>query len=120
MKLIIKRDQADVKGFFGGHKGVNFSLSIRVEITQEEKELIDRYKVGDYLLVSSDLLAHMAVKEGIRTTLSINDLTNGKSFTVDSISTLLKLEEEIKNGCQNLKDLLMVMRTFGGEEVLEI
>ena len=50
MKLTIKRDQADVKGVFGGHKGMKFLLSYRVELTPEEQGLITRYKAEHHPL----------------------------------------------------------------------
>ena len=117
MKLIIKRNQADVKGLFGGHKGVQFSLYAKANITSEEQVLVDRYKVGDYILASYE--APLG-KEIFEFKLSVNNLFGGRTTTLDSISTLLSLEDEIKKGCQNLKNLLLVMSTFGGEEVLEI
>ena len=37
----------------------------------------------------------------------------------DSVVGLLEDEEKIKDTCQNLKILLDVMTSFGGEEVVE-
>ena len=51
MKLIIRRDQAAKKGLFGAHKGMRFSLYCRVEISPEEQNLIDTYKVYDHVLM---------------------------------------------------------------------
>ena len=50
MRLTIKRNQADQKGIFGGHKGVNFTLYSKAELTHDERALIERYKVGDHIL----------------------------------------------------------------------
>lgn len=50
-----KRDQAAKTGLFGGHKGMNFTLSCRVKLEPEEKELINRYKVEDYALTYRDV-----------------------------------------------------------------
>lgn len=50
MKLVIRRNQADMKGFFGGHKGVKFSLFAKADITEEEQALIRKYMVGGYEL----------------------------------------------------------------------
>jgi hypothetical protein len=119
MKLIIKRNQADVKGVFGGHKGVRFSLFAKADINSDERALIDRYKVGDYILASYEQPIKRT-SEKLEFHLSVNSLVNGKTTELESISTLLDLEEEIKKGCQNLKNLLLVMSTFGGEEVIEI
>ena len=96
MKLIIRRNQADVKGFFGGHKGVRFSLYAQVRISDEEKALIDRYKVGDYILAEYELRLGRDI---VRFTWSVNDLIRGKSVETDDIATLLKLEESVKRGC---------------------
>lgn len=117
MKLTIKRDQADVKGIFGGHKGVRFSLSAKVKLSDEERGLIDRYKASEYILASYEKIIG---GEKFETHFSVNDFINGRTVEINDISTLLDLEEQIKGGCQNLKNLLTVMRTFGGEEVIEI
>ena len=50
MKLHIKRSQADVKGMFGGHKGVSFTLSLKLELSPEETSLIEKYAVWHYPL----------------------------------------------------------------------
>ena len=118
MKLTIKRDQADLKGVFGGHKGVNFSLYAKADITNDEQKLIEHYKVGGYILAS--YILPIKGSENYEFHLSVNSLTNGDKTTTGSISTLLELEEKIKEGCHNLKNLLEVMKTFGGEEVIEI
>jgi hypothetical protein len=39
---------------------------------------------------------------------------------VEDVTELLELEEKIKEACKNLKILLAVMASFGGEEVIEI
>lgn len=118
MKLTIKRDQADVKGLFGGHKGVRFSLYTKADITGDERELIDRYKISEYILASYDL--SIKGSGSLEFHLTVNRLINGNKTETESISTLLELEDKIKEGCQNLKNLLEVMETFGGEEVIEI
>lgn len=47
-------------------------------------------------------------------------MERGRLSPFHLISIPLDLEEEIKKGCQNLKNLLLVMSSFGGEEVIEI
>jgi len=117
MKLRITRNQADVKGLFGGHKGVAFSLHARAEVSPDERKLIDHYKVGDYTLATyEDVYKGQPFQVGY----SVNDLINGKNAELTSVSSLLALEDSIKNGCRNLKDLLSVMSTFGGEQEIEI
>jgi hypothetical protein len=119
MKLTIKRNQADQKGFFGGHKGVNFSLYSKADLTQEEHALIERYKVGDLILAEYTWRPRSG-GQPVEVAIRVNTLANGTTDTTDSITTLLDLEEAIKGGCRNLKSLLRVMSTFGGQEVIEI
>ena len=118
MTLTIRRNQADVKGFFGGHKGVNFSLQGRATITNEEKALIAKYKVGEYNLASYQIKPKG--REAIEFRISVDGIIAGQSVETDDINTLLELEQAMKTGCANLKSLLSVMATFGGEETFQI
>ena len=117
MKLTIRRNQSDVKGVFGGHKGVSFALYAKVDISSDEKALIERYKVGEYTLAHRELKIG---KEMVPFNLTVIKLLNGDTTNTDSIVTLRQLEEDIKEGCRNLKNMLSVMETFGGEETIEI
>jgi hypothetical protein len=114
MKLTIRRDQSAKKGLFGGHKGMNFSLFCQVEISQKEQELIDKYKVQEHVLTWQE-------HEGTQIpSLTVQDLVQGKTTEIGDVATLLNNEEVIKGACQDFKNLLMVMASFGGEEVIEI
>jgi hypothetical protein len=118
MKLTIRRNQADVKGFFGGHKGVTFSLFTQVDIKPEERALIDKYKVGESILASS---VHQRVGgEKFTYTCTVNKLINGHMETMWDLAELQQWEEQIKSSCRNMKTALEVMATFGGEEVIDI
>jgi Pyruvate/2-oxoacid:ferredoxin oxidoreductase gamma subunit len=118
MKLTIKRNQADVKGFFGGHKGVNFSLSGQCEVSQDEKGLIEKYKIADYVLARYEKQGKGA--EPIDLSITVNGIISGTTIQTGDIKTLLELEEAMKNGCANMKELLGVMASFGGEQVFQI
>ena len=118
MKLTIKRNQADVKGLFGGHKGVNFSLYGRCEISEGEKALVAKYKIGEYTLADYKIKSRKG--DSIDFRISIDGIVAGKTVETDDINTLLELETAMKEGCKNMKNLLMVMATFGGEEVFEV
>lgn len=113
MKLIIKRDQQVQKGIFGGHKGMTFLLSCRVELSPEEEALIEKYKVEDYVLT------YTKTSSGETRIHSIRSLMQGATEEAKDITTLLNNEEIIKDACKNFKTLLEVMATFGGEEVIE-
>lgn len=117
MKLEIWRDQNDVKGLLGGHKGVNFKLVTRVQLSPEEIALISKYKVGDEVLVTYQLPGH---REDIQFHITVNQLMAGYTENTRDVATMIELEDAIKSRCANLKNWLLVMATFGGYEAVEI
>lgn len=107
MKLFLKREQADK--FFGG---VAFVLNIHVEITTEERELIQKYKTyKEVLLVKTDSF--------FAEDLTIQDLLGYLKFNCKSIDEVLGYEKRIKQACERMKTYLEAMKSFGGEEVIE-
>jgi len=117
MKLEIWRDQSDVKGLFGGHKGVSFKLITRVQLSPEETALIAKYKVGDDVVATYELPGG---RVDIPFRITISQLMAGYTVNTRDIATMIELEEMIKSRCTNLKNWLHVMSTFGGYEAVEI
>jgi len=113
MKLHLKRSQS---GKLLG--GVKFELEAKAQLTQEESELINRYKVQDELLAEKQIKIPLTNKVLV-VKLTIGSLISGQKFKCNEISEILGYEEEIKTSCQSLCQLLEVMRSFGGEEVIE-
>lgn len=111
MKLVIKRGQAEQKGLLGGSKGVTFSLHCRVLLNEEEHKLVQKYKADQYTLTELKYDTGVAVM--------IIGLMKGVTFNHSDIKTLLKNEQTVKEACEELKMLLQVMASFGGEEVIE-
>lgn len=113
VKLIISRSQADVKGFLGGHKGVSFTLAYRLELTPDEMELVRRYQLESYPLTWTD-------QQGIRTPDdTVGALLAGRSQTLNDVTTLVRNEEIVKDACDSLPVLFDVVRSFGGDEVVQ-
>jgi len=99
MELIIKRNQD--KGFLSG---VKFILEAKVNLTEEETTLIKKYKAHKEILFKSSNHNY-----------TINDLTIGIKDKVKDISILQKNEGIYIDACKYLKQLLEVMKSFGGE-----
>ena len=118
VKLEIWRNQRDVQGLLGGHKGVDFTLIVRVQITEEERGLIEKYRVADNVVATYRLPS--APNPDFDFPITVRELLNGHTINMRSISSMIRLEKEIRAGCSNLKDWLAVMRTFGGYETIEI
>jgi len=103
MKLIIKRDQD--KGLMGG---MNFILEAKVVLTQDESELVQKYKAHKEVLYTAGGREY-----------KISDMTYGIRDKAKDVSVLLNNEEVYKEACEHLKTLLEVMASFGGEQVIE-
>lgn len=113
MKLIIKRNQQAQTGMFGGHKGMSFLLTCRIDLTSHEQGLVAKYKAQNHPLT---FVTHNGQQIP---SITVDRLMQGISEEVKDITILLTNEGVIKNACKNFKTLLDVMATFGGEEVVE-
>ena len=125
MKLLLRRDQKT--NMLGK---VIFTVSVRAELSDEEKSNIKKYKMGDILLYERSkiidpgsglvgLASRLAFKM-INLTISVNDLENGKQVECKDILEMLAVEEQIKEAAQNFRNVLSAASTFGGEEIIEI
>ena len=125
MKLLLRRDQKS--GFTGK---VTFTLAVRAELTDEEKNNIQKYKLGDTMLYErmtmtdkgSGLLgvASRLAFKAMNLTVSVDDLSGGKKIDCKDIVEMLAVEDQIKEAAQTFKNVLEAAATFGGEEVIEL
>ena len=113
MKLFISRGQDEKKGFFGGSKGMSFKLSCRIELNSEESNLVEKYKQGDAIVYSYENTNHQTISWKLR------EMQEGKIISCDSVAGVIETEEEMKKVCGAIKNLLLIMASFGGEEVFE-
>lgn len=105
MKLYIKRDQDS--GFFGG---ISFLLSSRVQLTNEEMELIKKYKAHKTTLFTAN--------NGTRP-YTISDMLDGVTFKCKDVTEILQYEDILKESCRTFDTLVKVMISFGGEEEID-
>lgn len=112
MKLIIKRNQKEKKDVFGAYKGVTFVITCRIELYSVEQELVSKYNAYD------QVLAYKGSQDS--PDLTVNQLINGVTAELDDIGVMINKEELIKKACESFKNHLMIMATFGGEEVIDL
>ena len=117
MKLKVTRNQVDMKGLFGGHKGVRFSITAKVELSDEEKQLIAHYKMGDQVVADWEPAQDNKTFEA---PITIQSLLSGRTIESESLSKLQGLEEQIIEGCKTIKGYLEIARSFGSEIELDI
>lgn len=119
MQLRIIRSQNADKGFFGGHKGVTFALRYKLDVAEEDVELVNYYQVGSAIV--HEYVSHIFHDgERFTTPIRVNELIGGSSLHLKDFSEIINAENALVTGAQTLKGLLAQMRKFGGEEVIEI
>jgi hypothetical protein len=135
MHLKIKRSQKT--GGILGNKVV-FMLDIRAEYTLEEKDNINKYKLGTECVYSSENAkkhaaradAHLdgggsvlkgiasAVLANMSLNVTIASLQQGHHIETKSLEELLEAEETLKTACRNLTSWLDAASTFDGRETI--
>lgn len=113
MRLIVNRSQQPLKGMLGGSKGVQFTLRCRLELTQEEAELVRVYRLDEYPLTYRSVQGDRVPGE------TISSLVRGSSQTITDVTTLIANENVVKKACDELPVLFEVARSFGGDEIIE-
>jgi hypothetical protein len=127
MKLLLRRDQKS--GMLGVGK-VSFNLSVRADLSDEERSNIKKYKLGDTMLYERDKmvekgsgllgLASRVAFKMMNVSVSVNDLSNGKQVECKDIVEMLAVEEQIKEAAHTFVSVLNAASHFGGEEVIAI
>lgn len=113
MRLIINRRQDDVTGLFGGHKGVSFTLSYRLELTSAEADLVSRYRLENYPVTYQNVGNVQAPDD------TIANMLIGRQQKLPDVVTLIKNENVVKSACDGLPPLFLMCASFGGDEVIE-
>ena len=113
MKLILKRSQSQKRGFFGGGKGMNFTLKAVVELTPEERGLLDTYKADDTIIATYQIRGSGESRD---IDITAGRLIQGFESPEDlTFHQLLDLETDIKESTGMFKKLLNIMKTFDGK-----
>lgn len=135
MQLKISRSQK-TSGMLGNT--IVFCLDARADLSNEERHLIEKYKLGNQVIYNSATSAkHLenvkAAASGggslikgaislaiakLSLNISINSLTKGHHIECKDIDELLGAEEAIMQGCQALKAYLETATTFDGRETV--
>ncbi len=126
MKLILKRSQKS--GMMTSK--MTFMLNAQVQLTDDEKGALKKYKLGKevvYSKVKLDIpiggLAGVAARlaeKAMNITVTVDDLVNGKHLECKEITEMLAVEEQLLEASQVLKKILEAASHFEGEEVIEI
>lgn len=123
MKLVLSKKQ-EKKGMVSSK--VVYSLTIRADITEQEKDNLQKYGMANEVIYS-DVEGDPAssVWKSIKTiatstVIRVSDLSQGKTIECKDFIEIIQVEEKVKQACQTLKNLLEAMANFEGEQVINI
>ncbi|MBX3512055.1 MAG: hypothetical protein KF750_00555 [Xanthobacteraceae bacterium] len=125
MYLLLRRDQRSSL-----MKKIIFQLDVRAEISEQEYQSIERYRLGDTVLYTRSeiadpgagllgLASRLAFK-AMNISVSVNDLVRGKRIECKDIVEMLAVEAQIKEAASTFRQVLDAAMNFGGEEAIEI
>ncbi len=136
MQLKVRRSQR--AGMLGK---VVFALDVLADLSSEEKALVERYKLWNEVVYSSEAatanaerananmnnliglvsVASMIADKVLKKFFTIKNLTSGEHIECKDLSELLAVEEQVRIACGNLKKYLAIAESFDGrEEVIEV
>lgn len=118
-------------------KSVMFCLDARADLTEEEKHLIDKYKLGKETIYDSVARQKRMAEAGaslagggllrgavsaamarLSLTVTVDSLCKGHHIEAKDLDELMGAEEALKVGCENLRAYLDIASTFDGREIV--
>ena len=114
MKLIIKRVRRDDTTFFlGTYKGSDFVVQCQLELTKEERAIINRCRLDDYGLTTPEL------PETEMPTHTIGTLHEGLIVNLPDADSVIHYIDALKGACDQLPRLLDLYGPNESEEIIE-
>ena len=129
MQMKVRRGQR--AGALGGK--VVFVLDVFVDLSAEERALVDRYKLWNECVYSSErakenseaaqggslkALGALIADRVMKNILSIKDLSSGQHIECKDLAQLLTVEDQVHAACGNIKKYLAVAQSFDGREIV--
>jgi hypothetical protein len=115
MKLILTKDQS--KGMMGG---VSFEVKAQVQLADEEKKLIQHYKLEKEILFQKKMVNIWGQPTDHLIDVKVMNLLSGQSYKCKSLDEVISYSDSLKEACETLKTYLEIAKSFGGQEVIEI
>jgi hypothetical protein len=111
VQLSIKRKQGR------GLTGVNFEVEVKLLLTEEERDLVNRFKLASEVV---EISHKRSAWTGKFKDVKIKDIVNGNNFKAKDMGEVIDWTQSIMNAAEGLATYIEVARKFGGEEVLQI
>ena len=114
MKLVLAKNQS--KGMLGG---VSFEVRAQVQLTEQEQQLVNYYKLGNEVLLSRPMVNIWGQPTNTNVEVRLAQLLQGTTFKCKDLGEVIGYSESAKNACDTLRTYLAVASTFGGQEVID-
>ena len=105
------------KGLMGA---VTFEVKAQAQLTEEERQLIQHYKLENEVLLSKKMVNIWGQLTDQDVKVSVRQLAMGESYKCKDLNEVISYSESLKSACQTLKAYLDVARSFGGQEAFDI
>lgn len=115
MKLVMTRGQS--KGMMGA---VTFEVKAQVQLTEEERQLIQHYKLETEVLFSKKMVNIWGQPTDNDVKVTVRQLVNGEGYKCKDLSEVIGYSDSLKSACGTLKAYLDVARGFGGQETFDM
>ena len=100
--------------------GVSFEVRAQVQLTDEERQLIQHYKMENEVLFSKKMINIWGQPTDLDVKVSVRQLVNGEGYKCKDLGEVISYSDSLKTACSTLKSYLDVARSFGGQEVVMI
>jgi hypothetical protein len=114
MQLVINKKQ------HSGLTGVTFIVEASVSTSQEEKDLVKKYRIGNAVLLRKKLVGLFGQPLEQEINVTADDLLRGQSFKCKNLEEVMSYIESLKQSCQTLLGYVATARNFEGQEVWDI
>lgn len=115
MRLIITRGQN--KGMMGA---VTFEVKAQVQLTEEERQVAQHYKLENEVLLSKKMINIWGQPTDQEIKVTVRQLLSGESYKCKDLSEVIGYSESLKTACTTFKSYLDVARGFGGQEIFDV
>jgi hypothetical protein len=105
MQLKVQRDQQQ-KGLIS--KRTVYSLNVRVEYSDEEREAINSKKLGGSMLFEHE-----------KTKITVRSLKDGHHLESEDLAFITDVEQKVREALKNLKTHIQVAAAFDGKAEVE-
>jgi hypothetical protein len=113
VKLLIRRELATSQHGLARKTKTRFIIYVRLELSEEERRLTTTFDLADAVLVTSP--GDVVRGEPQQLPHDVAELVNGAEISNPSFAEMLSLEERLRNGCENLKNIFEAARQVSAQ-----